>query len=147
MKLDHFTVDKQITLIPLDDRWYSLPYDIHINLFIKGEGRIEYIAKKGFKFDGRSGGALVDFIVPNLGNQNEVACWLTHDIGAYALYLSCDEINELLSQMLIQSGISKFKAWLVKKAVGINTSWYGTPKPTDKEYSNLELISIRHYPK
>ena len=147
MKIITFNTSNDIIIEPLEDRWYELKHDVIVNIFLREEGKLVYTAKAGFRFDGRSGGPLADFVVPNLGTQKEVACWLCHDIGAYDLYLSFSEINDLLAQMLVQSGVSLFKSWLVKKAVSLSDSWFGQPAPTDREYRNMNFISVRHMDK
>jgi len=148
IKVKQFNVvTGDIKIIPRDDRWYEILEDVEIHLYLNDNTRLVYKAKAGMMFDGRSGGPLADLFVPNLGSQRELACWLCHDIGAYALYLSYDEINDVLAQMLVLSGRSKFKAWMVKSAVSITDDWYGEPNKNDKEWKNLRLITVRHYAK
>lgn len=134
-----------ITITPVDTRWYELAKDFECAVTLDDGTILLYKAKKGFRFDARSGGWLADLVEPNLGDQKHLLCWLIHDIGAYGQYLSCEEINELLRQMLIWAGDSKFTAATVKFAVGVSTSWYGEPASDSKEYPNLALITVRHF--
>ena len=136
-----------IIIEPIADRWYNIMQDVTINVFLQGEGKLVYDIKKGFLFDGRSGGPLCDFIAPNLGTQKQVACWLIHDLNGYDQYLCFADTNELLRQMLINCGTSSWTSWLVKRAVSLSDSWFGEPKPSDREYPNLKFFTVRHYDK
>lgn len=133
-----------VSIIPIDDRWYEIPNSVEIFIELEGEGMVIIRLERGFRFDGRSGGPLADFIVPNLGNQRLLACWLVHDVMGYGVLFGFEDTNEILRQMLILAGESRWKARLVGSAVGLSRSWYGEPLPGDREYANLSKIHIRH---
>ena len=146
MKIKQFNViTGDIEIIPRGDRWYGCPNRVCTHLYLTDGTRIVMESKPGFMFDGRSGGPLVDFITPNLGDQRHLACWWMHDIHAYALYLSFRETNDVLYQTLRLAGDSWFQASLIESGVSISDSWFGEPLPTSREFPNLQLISVRHY--
>lgn len=137
MKIVSFEMDGEICISPVRDRWYAVSSPVVISLHTKDYGVIRFHVKHGFLFDGRSGGMLADLFVPNLGTQKELASWLVHDINGYDTCYSFKLTNEILRQMLVISGRSKFKSWLVKKAVSLSRTWFGEPNPTDREYINI----------
>lgn len=133
------TVSGDVVIKPVEDRWYSLENPVLV-MVSWGNYSLAYEFHPGFLFDGRSGGPLADFVAPNLGTQPEVVCWLLHDANGYADVLTFEETNDLLQAMLVQSGHSRFKAWLVKTAVSISDSWFGKPKPGEREYVNVHPV-------
>ena len=142
IKLKSVARSAEIDIVPVRDRWYRLAdcVEIEVKCLVDGVSRtIAYSFGEGFLFDGRSGGPLADLFVPNLGTQEEVACWLVHDANGYDVLLDFENTNELLQQMLRLSGHSKCKSWLVKLAVSISRSWFGEPIPGDREFPNVQL--------
>jgi len=129
-------ISNPIDIRPLDDRWYELVSPVTITVERDG-WKLSYEFLSGFEFDGRSGGPLADFCVPNLGTQDEVACWLIHDANGYGAALSFRETNALLRRMLRLIGYGPVRAWLVWAAVSISRSWFGFPMPGDREFRNV----------
>lgn len=118
------------------NRWYRIKRDNTIWV-VTNRGTIRYFVKEGFYFDGRSGGPLIDWILPNLGSENEILCWLIHDINAYATYLSFEDTNEMLRQMLRLSGKGRLRASLAHWTVSQSSAWYGDPKHGEREWVNV----------
>lgn len=171
MKILEFRVSGWIDIRPIRDRWYRLVSPVNIFIHVAGLGWVVYRFKAGFLFDGRSGGPLADFIVPNLGTQEELACWLIHDANGYDLLLSFYRTNEMLRQMLLlawgpenkpehpdgffvrtvpsQKKGDLARAWAVYRAVSLSRSWFGEPKAGDREYHNVKpgekLFTVRHH--
>jgi hypothetical protein len=128
----------EISLVPIKDRWYSVNNDVHISIQTD-VGVIKVHINSGFIFDGRSGGKLIDFIVPNLGTQREIACWLVHDCFAHDIGFSFELTNDILYGMLRCCDYSWFRAGYVHTAVSLSDSWFGTT-PTEQELKNISLI-------
>ena len=118
------------------ERWYPMKRDNTIWV-VTNRGTLRYTYKRDFHFDGRSGGPLVDIVLPNLGTENDVICWLIHDLNGYATYLSFEDTNEMLRQMLRLSGKVRLKASLAHWTVSRSRAWYGDPKRGDREYINI----------
>lgn len=138
--------DKQIQLVPVSDRWYRIPYDINIDIYMDcGRKRITLYA--GFCFDGRSGGPCADFIAPNLGSPKELQAWLIHDCMGYDIGFTFEETNQILYNNLRACGYGWVRAKAIWAAVSMSDSWFGTPKEGDKEYPNLSRMYVRHYDK
>lgn len=138
--------DKQITIIPVGDRWYKIPYEINIDV-TDVYGRKRITISEGFHFDGRSGGNLVDFIAPNLGSQDELKAWFLHDCMAYDIGWTFKETNEILYNNLRKCGYGWFRAKMIYSAVSMSDSWFGQPEIGDREYINIDKIKVRHYDK
>ena len=83
-------------------------------------------------------------IAPNLGTQEELKCWLAHDINAYDICFSYDETNEILYSMLRNIGYSWVRARMIYTAVNFTDSWFGEPAPSDREFPNITKIHVRH---
>ena len=97
-----------------------------------------------FDFDGRSGGAAVDYIAPNLGTQAETKSWLLHDIMYYDVGFTFSEANDfLLTNLRKNCGYGWFKAHTIWAAVQLfGKSSFGTPKIADREYPNIARIHV-----
>lgn len=115
-----------------------------LNIIIKTDkGRLFLYLDPVFMFDGRSGGFLVDFYVPNLGTLEERLCWLVHDANAYAQCLDFKSTNLLLKMMTRDlSGYGSFKSSAIKKSVSLSDKWFGVPKKNDEFYNNLSKIHV-----
>lgn len=148
MKVSKVEFSRDIVIKPIEDRWYEIQGAFSIDLFTDS-GHIRVNVDNGFLFDSRSGGPMIDAlgIAPNLGTQDELKCWATHDIFAYDICLSYDETNELLYDMLRKAGYTWFRARMVYTAVNFSDSWFGRPIPGDREYPNLDKIHVRHFDK
>lgn len=144
MKLGRVLKTRPIAIIPNKEysRWYRIGWMSVIAVQIDDYWMI-YTVTDRFHFDGRSGGKIPDLFEPNLGTQADTIDWLIHDLNGYGLFLNFQDTNELLRLMRIQSGSSAFSASAVKKSVSISKSWFGLPKPEDREYSNLQTFNIR----
>jgi len=84
-------VEKGIKAIPLEilgERKYRAIDDVEIIQYLKGEGAVHTKLKKNFLCDGRSGGWLVDLLLPNVGDQYYRRGWGGHD-GQYAFAAYC----------------------------------------------------------
>ena len=125
-----------IEIKPLEDRWFELARPVKI-IVERGDDALVYDIREGFLFDARSGGPLADFVVPNLGTQELVACWLVHDCNGYGGVVSFREANRTLRDMLRTAGIGWLRRWLVWCAVSISDSWFGFPMPGDREFRNV----------
>ena len=104
--------------MPFDDRLYKVSGGVTIDL-VTDEGTLSFTIYDGFLFDGRSGGKLVDWVIPNLGTQDEVVAWLVHDVSFYPDTVSFELANDLLYLLLRRSGMGRFRAGLVYRAVTI----------------------------
>lgn len=131
-----FVLSAPILIEPLCDRWYSLAAPVEITVTWRGEV-IRYRFLAGFEFDGRSGGHLADFVAPNLGTQELIACWLVHDANGYGGAMSFRETNALLRDMLAAAGVGLVRRWLIWAAVSVSRSWFGFPMPGDREFRNV----------
>lgn len=140
------TCSREIILKPISDRWYSIPGHFSIDCYLLGSGVKHIVVDDGFLFDGRSGGPLVDFIAPNLGTQDELLAWLTHDLLSYDLGFTFEETNAILYWMLRNyCGYGYLRARSIHAAVSVSDSWFGTPSMGDKEFPNIKRIKVRHY--
>ena len=130
------------------DRWYRIthPFVSVVDMGKYGTKRAEVQA--GFMFDGRSGPKLVDWVAPNLGTQEEIKRWLNHDLWSYDLGLTFKENNQIL-----RDDLEKFcgYGWIRRNgiycAVSISDSYFGTPKPNEREFVNVDKIKIFHDPR
>lgn len=113
-----------------------LEYNVHFD-----SGILHVRTEAGFVFDGRSGPKCIDWFAPNLGSLNERVAWHMHDALAYGQSLSFKDTNYALKYVLRDQAGYGFKAEIIRLAVSISDSWYGTPKPDDKFYYNLPLVS------
>lgn len=122
------------------DRRYTLDHPVYM-IAECDIGRILARSEAGFVFDGRSGSPLIDRFIPNLGSMDERAAWLFHDLLAYGQSLDFEQTNSFLRCFLRdQAGYSRFKAWVVEKAVGMDDSWYGEPPEGDWCRCNLGKV-------
>lgn len=117
----------------LGPRRFQLLRTVHIVLHTYDCGVLRLTIKAGFIFDGRSGGRGVDWLIPNLGTDDEIACWLAHDALFYAISLSFDTTNKILRQMLRLAGYPRWKASLVHASVSkFGSSHFGANTPEEK---------------
>lgn len=138
LKVLSFKIHGEIILKPIADRLYEIAETVRISVYLADGRVVVYTIKKGFRFDGRSGGMFGDLFVPNLGTQLEIACWLIHDANGYGLYLDFTETNDMLYGMLVCAGRTRSKAWMVRTAVSLDNKWYGIPNPESPEYRNIK---------
>ena len=139
-------VSRDITLMPIGDRWYRILGHFSIDIWGPFPGRKRIDVDDGFEFDGRSGPCMADIVMPNLGSQPELKCALVHDINAYDRSgLSFQETNALFRDMLQRVGYGYMRRNLIWAAVSANDSWFGEPSPDDREYPNLDKIHVRHF--
>lgn len=114
----HFRIENLVTsIIRLDQDDQMIATNRDRPLYLKFE------IEKGAVIDFRSGGPLVDFFTDQLPG-NEIALWayIIHDV----LYTKCyfgehfcsrEAADEFLYKLLLLSGMSKWKAWIIHKAV------------------------------
>lgn len=122
-------------------RLYQLQEELDYSVFTDA-GTLHVRTLPGFLFDGRSGPSLIDWYAPNLGTLEERLGWHMHDSLAYAQSLSFKETNLMLKLWLRDiCCYGKVKPEIIRMAVSISDSWYGTPKPGDRFYYNLPLVS------
>ena len=145
MKVTKVEFSRDIILKPIADGWCEVQGAFCID-YTTDCGLIRINVDRGFTMDGRSGGPMVEAfgIAPNLGTQDELKCWLAHDINAYAIYFSYDETNDILYSMLREIGYGWFRSKLIYTAVNCSDSWFGEPYPNEREYPNLAKIHVRH---
>ena len=133
-----------VKIYPVKDRLYRIASNA--KCCIRTDvGCLIYTANIGFKFDGRSGGKLVDWLVPNLGTQQETWAWLCHDILYYDFDISFETANDLLRQQLVlDAGMSSWKAGLIKYSVDrFGRSSFGIDDGADitnRRFINLEWM-------
>jgi hypothetical protein len=98
----HSVTHSRIAFAPVRGRIVELEYDTDV-VYKTSEGVHRFKFRKGFIWDGRSGGALVDSLtgLPNHGTQAESARWLGHDGGGYPETISAKLGNELLRQAVL----------------------------------------------
>lgn len=128
-------------------RRYPLSKALGFSIFTN-QGTLKVKTKAGFTFDGRSGPAIVDWYVPNLGTLEEILCWLAHDCNGYGQDLSFKDTNILLYAML--RDLAKYKTAkcnLIQLAVSVSDSWYGDPPESDWCYANRNLVKTEWIPK
>lgn len=144
MKIGKVLKTRPVCIVPnrKASRWYRLGWMVVIAVQVD-DYWIIYTFTDKFQFDGRSGGKIPDLFEPNIGSQKDLIDWLIHDANGYALFLNFVQTNEMLRQMRIQSNSSEFWAGAVKKSVSLSKSWFGLPKPGDREYDNLKAFTIR----
>jgi hypothetical protein len=130
-----------VKIYPIKDRLYMVAEGATCCLRTDA-GCLVYTVKPGFEFDSRSGGKLVDWLVPHLGSQSEVWAWLVHDIGYYDWDVCFETCNDLLKQQLIMDAhMSAWKASLVKYSVDeFGRSSFGIDNA--KDITNRKLINF-----
>ena len=135
---------RDLEIVRVSDRWYRIPFSFDVDIYLDGVHRAHIDIDRDFMFDGRSGPRIVDFFVPNLGTQNERRAWFIHDLLSYSLGISYRENNRLLFGTLRRTcGYPRVKAGLIWGAVSLSSSYYGKPKPDEREYVNLPKIHVR----
>lgn len=104
---------------PYKTRMIEVANDLEIKIHHEF-GVYVFKIKKGFKSDGRSGGKLVDFLIPHYGDEKTFISWLCHDV-LFLLRdeggLSFEKANELLYYMLEWAGYGVIKRKIVNFAV------------------------------
>lgn len=116
----------------VDDRNIKFEKKCYIDV-VTDEGLLSYTIKPGFITNGRSGPTIIDGFAPHFGNDAMLVAWIVHDCNYYEL-LSKDLADEILRQMLIKAGLSKFRSSVVKKSVQwFGDNAYGLSTDEDKE--------------
>lgn len=101
----------------VDERRIKLNESIKISVHT-GVGVFRFWIDAGFNSDGRSGGLLVDRIIPHYGNEITFLCWLVHDALFQSHALSFETANVLLDAMLEYAGYGRIKRGVVGFGVG-----------------------------
>ena len=141
-------VSRDISLTPVEDRWYRVNGCFSVEIWGDFPGRKQIDVDDGFMMDGRSGPRIVDYLIPNLGSQPELKTFLVHDLFSYDIGLTFSENNELFYNNLRgPCGYSWVTAKLAWACVSASDSYFGQPAPGDREYPNLGKIKVRHFDK
>ena len=127
-------------------RRYSLIRPVELRV-VTDVGMLIARTEPGFQFDGRSGPAILDWYVPNLGTFEERVGWWLHDCLGYAQSLSFADTNLFLKLWLRDmAAYSSLKSEIIRKAVSLSKSWYGTPTPDDPWYCNVNKVMTEWRP-
>ena len=134
------TVNNDLGLKPMGDRYYSLTNDIEIKIECKDKVFLYHISHD-FITNFRSGAPIVDCFTDQIGDTLQALAYLIHD----ANYTPCSMLNlnhpltkidsdKLLYQMLVYSGFSKIKAKIIYEAVKLfgKSAYYDDDKLTAK---------------
>lgn len=124
---DKIFSDVDLAVTPMGNRLYRIARDTRVSVKTD-EGCFEFYFKRGFVTNFRSGGALVDRFVDQVGDEKKALCYLVHD----AIYTPCSALNghhplsrelgdELLREALKWAGMPSWKAALVYRSV----RWFG----------------------
>lgn len=135
------TLNNDLGLKPMGDRYYSLTNDIEIRLEFTGGLTYIYHFNKDFVTNFRSGAPIVDCFTDQIGDTLQALAYLIHD----ANYTPCSMLSlnhplkkidsdNLLYQMLVYSGFSKIKAKIIYEAVKLfgKSAYYDDDKLTAK---------------
>lgn len=151
MKIQQILVNKRcdckIPVQPLGNRYYAIYFPTKIEIFTD-EGTLIFNVKPELKINYRSGGKIVDMFIDQIGNYQTQVSYLVHDM----CYTPCQKLDmehpvskeladELLYQMLVYAGMSKWKAKIVKLSVKLfgNSAYYEDDELTEK---NSKLFSF-----
>ncbi len=127
-------------------RRYSLDSDVFLSVETN-VGSIICKTKEGFIFDGRSGGKLIDFFIPNLGAFEERIAWLIHDCLGYGQSLSFKDTNLLLKCFLKDKcNYKSLTSSIIYNVVSISKKWYGWPDDDDEWAINKGLVETFFIP-
>ena len=127
-------------------RRYSLIRPVELRV-VTDVGLLIARTEPGFQFDGRSGPAILDWYVPNLGTFEERAAWWLHDCLGYGQSLSFYDTNLFLKLWLRDmAAYSSFKSEIIRKAVSLSKSWYGVPTPDDPWFCNVNKVMTEWRP-
>lgn len=120
------TLNNDLGLKPMGDRYYSLTNDIDVKLEFTGGLTYIYHFNKNFVTNFRSGAPIIDVFTEQIGSTLAALAYLIHDANytpCHYLFnehpLSKKESDKLLYQMLVYSGFNKVKANIIYEAVNI----------------------------
>ena len=120
------TLNNDLGLKPMGDRYYSLTNDIDVKLEFTGGLTYIYHFNKNFVTNFRSGAPIVDCFTDQIGDTLQALAYLIHDANytpCHYLFnehpLSKIDSDELLYQMIVYSGFNKVKAKIIYEAVNI----------------------------
>lgn len=128
MKVESITIDGlALAVTPMGNRLYRIAKDTRVTVKTD-EGNFDFYFKRGFVTNFRSGGAIVDRFVDQVGDEKKALCYLIHD----AIYTPCASLNghhplsrelgdEMLREALKWAGMPSWKASLVYRSV----RWFG----------------------
>ena len=147
MKIENVSFT-DIRLRALGNRYYEIaePLSVVINT---DKDILVYHFDAGFVTNFRSGGAIVDSFIDQIGDEAHQICWLIHDSN----YTPCDMLNmahplsksdsdKLLRAMLRKAGESSFKVDMVYYSVKIfgKSAYYDDDSLTEK---NSKLFKFK----
>ena len=120
------TLNNDLGLKPMGDRYYSLTNDIDVKLEFTGGLVYLYHFNKDFVTNFRSGAPIIDVFTDQIGDTLQALAYLIHDANytpCHYLFdrhpLSKKESDKLLYQMLVYSGLNKLQAKIIYEAVNI----------------------------
>jgi hypothetical protein len=142
MKVKKFYIVGEILSKTLRKRWYSILRQFAVHVHTE-TGIILVIFHPGFELDGRSGGRWIDWLFPNWGNQMERACVAVHDALYYDFGISFESANQILHDMIILSGKSKWRADWVLRGVSTKFARKHFGNNTKGEDENKKLVSVQ----
>ena len=130
-----------VKIYPIKDRLYMVAEGATCCLRTDA-GCLVYTVKAGFEFDGRSGGRLVDWLVPNLGTQQETWAWLCHDVLYYDFDISFETANDLLRQQLrVDAGYGRVRSSMICASVDrFGASSFGTCHGDNRKYVDFQWV-------
>lgn len=112
MKIKKITYN-ELNFTPVAERRVKVSSDLDVKIYTD-EGVLHYVIGKDFYTDFRSGGKLVDMVIPWMSTPLYTLAVLVHDANYQSHALSFELSNELFGLMLDYAGI---KRWRRKVAV------------------------------
>lgn len=150
-KIESTDIDLKI----LGDRDYVSLAPVDMKIRFKHDPTLHLVVDTEFFSDGRSGGPLVDLLLPNVGHQLYRRCWFPHDaffcLAAECLVkhqeppISFETANDIFAQIIDLPkaqggpGFSAIRAWAAHRGVD---SWIG-----EKAYNTVDRIDRRNFGK
>jgi hypothetical protein len=131
-----------IILTPHSERRMTILKKIEYKIETKYDGVIRVDVDEEFVTDGRSGGKIIDFLLPHFGNKKYAAAVILHDALFASKLISIELANEIFEFMLKEAGIGKIRRRLAIRAVSsfIGENAYETQDKYDD--ININKVSI-----
>lgn len=128
MKVYSITIDGfALAVTPMGNRLYRISSDTRVTVKTD-EGNFDFYFKRGFVTNFRSGGALVDRFVDQIGDEKKALCYLVHD----AIYTPCAALNghhpvsRELGDLLLRESLKWAKMEAYKaELVYLSVRWFG----------------------
>lgn len=139
MKLRQIKIIKPLKMAPVDSKYWKLTDDYAVN-FVTNEGVYKLYLKAGWITDLRSGGDVINGIVPKWGNKLYMAVILFHDC-CWSGHVSRELSNEFLRQGMVLSGeIGTLRASLAYYAVSSFGTYYNIDDELPEPYTLNRLF-------